>query len=160
MDTTAAPPTLDQTAGTVQSTSTVQGGDAARVRKFILPMDELERIREAGGPLAEADLSKLVGRALVAVVEVDGRIVAYWPVWQAVHAEPLWVTEAARNNPAVIRGILDQVEVAIDQFGDPLIFAIIEEGNELTSGAYASRLGFEKVPGELWVLYRKMEEGN
>lgn len=146
VDATAAPPTLDITNKTPS------------LRKYILPPDQLERIREAGGPLAEADLSKLVGRAHVAVVEIDGRIVAYWPVWQAVHAEPLWVAEDYRKSPAVIRGILDQVEVAMDQFGDPLIFAIIEDGNELTSGAYAQRLGFEKVPGELWVLYRQGEE--
>lgn len=127
------------------------------IRAFRLSMEDVERIREAGGPLAEVDLSHM-HQALIAAVEVDGKLVAYWPVWRAVHAEPLWVTEEARKSPAVIRGILDQVEAAMTEMGDPLIFAVIGDQDILTSGRYAMRLGFERVPGDLFVLYRKPQE--
>ena len=142
MEITDAPPTLP----TLETTRTV--------RTLMLPMEEVERIREAGGPLAEVDLSQM-HRALIAAVEVDGKIVAYWPVWRAVHAEPLWVAESHRRNPAVIRGILDQVEQAMDQMGDPLVFAVIGDQDILSSGHYAMRLGYERVPGDLFVLYRR-----
>lgn len=145
MDAIDAPPTLDAVA-------------PPKLRAYFLPMEEAERLREAGGPLAEADLSNMRA-ALLAVVEVDGKIVAYWPVWQAIHAEPLWVTEEQRHNPAVIRGILDQVEQAMIQANDPIIFAIIGEADLLTSGRYAKRLGFTRVPGDLYVLHRDTEEG-
>lgn len=143
VDATAAPPVLEPKPRTL--------------RCFMLPMEEIERIREAGGPLAECDLTHMA-RAIVAAVEVDGKVVAYWPVWKAVHAEPLWVHPDARNNPAVIRGILDQVELAMDEMGDPVIFAIIEDAEMLTSGAYAKRLGYQQVPGSLFMLFRQPKE--
>jgi hypothetical protein len=150
METSETPPTLGTMAG--------HTGDPPRVRAYMLPMDQAERLREAGGPLAEADLSNMRS-ALLAVVEVDGQIVAYWPVWQATHAEPLWVAEAQRHNPAVIRAILAQVEQAMAILHDPLIFAIIGDADLLGSGHYAMRLGFTRVPGDLFVLQRTPEEG-
>lgn len=126
-----------------------------QVQGIRLPMDQIERIREAGGPLAEVpDLSNMQ-RALVAAVEVDGTIVAYWPVWRAVHAEPVWVAEAYRKSPVVIKALLAELEKALDEMGDPVAFAIIGETDILTSGRYAMRLGFERVPGDLFFLMRQ-----
>jgi hypothetical protein len=126
---------------------------------FILDPDQIERIREAGGPLAEApDLSKFAQEAIIPVVEVEGRITAYWPVWKAVHAEPLWVAEGCRHNTAVIRGILQGVETALRAMGDPVAFAVIGQEDLDTSGVYAKRLGFDRVPGDLYYVVIGPEE--
>jgi hypothetical protein len=128
------------------------------VRGFQLPMDQLERIKEAGGPLAEVDTSNM-HRASIAAVEVDGKLVAYWPVWRAIHAEPLWVSEEWRHSPAVIRALLRELETALDplmaETGEHIAFAIIGDADILRSGRYAMRLGFERVPGDLFFLIRQ-----
>jgi len=123
------------------------------VRGFRLPVDQIERIREAGGPLAEVDLSR-ISHALIAAVEVDGQLVAYWPVWKAVHAEPLWIAEPYRQSLAVSRALLAEVDQAVEEMGDPVVFAIIGELDLLTNGRQASRLGFQRVPGDLYYLIR------
>ena len=143
MDLTDAPPTLTRTPTTV--------------RGFQLPMDQLHRLPEAGGPLSEVDTSHM-HRANIAAVEVDGRLVAYWPVWRAIHAEPLWVAEDWRNSPAVIRALLRELEHALDpllqETGESVAFAIIGDADILASGRYAMRLGFQRVPGDLFYLMR------
>lgn len=145
MDATAPPPSLDVS----RETPT----DPPITRVFILPPEQIDRIREAGGPLAEApDLSKFAQEAIVPVVEMDGKIVAYWPVWKAVHAEPLWVSTDHRRSTAIIRGILQGVETALAAFGEPVSFAIIGQDDLDTSGVYAKRLGFERVPGDLYYV--------
>jgi hypothetical protein len=131
------------------------------LKVFILPPAQIARIREAGGPLAEVDdLSRLASMAIVPVVERDGKIVAYWPVFKAVHAEPLWVATEARMSATVIRAILHGVESALSAMGDPVAFAIISEDDEgLVSGKYATRLGFRPVPGELYYVMLPQKEG-
>lgn len=131
------------------------------IRGFQLPMDQIDRIKEAGGPLAEVDTSNM-HKANIAAVEVDGTLVAYWPVWRAIHAEPLWVAEAYRNSPGVIRALLRELEKALDplmaETEEHIAFAIIGDQDILTSGRYAMRLGFERVPGDLFFLIRQPAE--
>ena len=131
------------------------------VRGFQLPMDQLDRLKEAGGPLAEVDTSNM-HKANIAAVEVDGQLVAYWPVWRAIHAEPLWVHEDYRRHPGVIRAILRELERALDplmaETGEHIAFAILGDQDILTSGKYVMRLGFERVPGDLFFLIRQPAE--
>lgn len=134
---------------------------AMTIRGFQLPMDQIARIQEAGGPLAEVDTSNM-HKANIAAVEVDGQLVAYWPVWRAIHAEPLWVAEAYRHHPGVIRALLRELEKALDplmqETGEHIAFAIIGDADVLASGRYAMRLGFERVPGDLFFLIRQPAE--
>lgn len=127
------------------------------LRQFILPADQIDRLREAGGPLAEqTDLTYLASKGSVAVVELDGQIVAYWVVFYALHAEPLWVSLTARHNAAVLRALVQQLEQLLDNVGDPVGFAIIQEDEILEQGAkYARRVGFKPVPGTLYYLIRE-----
>lgn len=127
------------------------------VASYILQPEHIERIREAGGPLAEvSDLSTLAQKSSICVVEMDGQIVAYWAVFYALHAEPMWVTESRRKSPAVIRALLRQLEQLLDHIGDPIGFAIIGQDDVLEQGAqYVERLGFEPVPGTLYYLVRQ-----
>lgn len=128
---------------------TVPDGVYPMIRAFLLPVAERERLREAGGPLAEVDLKTLEAEALP-VVEVDGRIVAYWPVFYALHLEPLWVAEAFRQHPGVLKGLLEQTEAAVASTGEPASFAIIDP--EAPSLPLAEKLGFARVPGDLYYV--------
>ena len=122
------------------------------LQAYILPSLEVARIREAGGPLADLPLDTIRDRGEVAVVEVDGRIVAYWVVCYALHADPLWIDPAFRTHPGVSRGLLTITQGILASSGEPVSFAIIGEADMLQHGINPARLGFVKVPGELYYL--------
>ncbi len=131
------------------------------MQSYILPPEQLERLREAGGPLADREtyptLDTLKDMA-VAVVEVDGQIVAYWVTWYALHAEPLYIAEPARKHPAVARLLIEQVRDVLARSGELSAFATIEEENLPVVGAYAGRLGFHRAPGALFYLVLPAQE--
>ena len=122
-------------------------------RHYTLGPEEVARALEAGGPLKDlsADPEKLKDMSL-AVVEVDGAIVAYWVVWYALHVEPLWVVEAERKNPAVIKGIVQEMQRIVEATGEPAAFCVIEEENLAVVAPYANRLGFTEAPGKLFYV--------
>src|SRR5258705_314463 len=95
------------------------------IRAYLLPLGQIERLREAGGPLAETDLSQLQLEALP-VVEIEGQIVAYWPIFYALHLEPLWIAEGSRRHPVVATGLLDLMTEALHTIGKPVAFAVID----------------------------------
>jgi hypothetical protein len=112
---------------------------------------EVERVREAGGPLAAVDdLSGLKTEKTVVAVEVGGRIVAYWVAFYALHLDPLWIDEAHRLSPAVNRILLDGMGAVVAQTQEPVAFAVLE--GDAPHLPQASRLGFEKVPGSLYYV--------
>ena len=118
---------------------------------FILPPDQIDRVREAGGPLADQpDLSRLAD-ATVVVAEVDGRIVAYWVAFYALHLDPLWIAEEHRRSPAVNRGLLEGIAAVVERTGEPVSFAVIESPTS-EQFALAERLGFARVPGDLYYV--------
>lgn len=125
------------------------------IQGYILPVAQLERLREAGGVLADRDtyptLETLKDMA-VAVVEIDGRIVGYWVTWYALHAEPLHIAEPYRTHPRVGRLLIEQVRDILQRSGEVSAFATIEEPNTEVVGAYAGRLGFHRAPGSLFYL--------
>lgn len=124
-----------------------------RIRRRVLPPEELARAVVAGGPLTDlgADPERLKSMA-VAVVEVDEVIVAYWVCWYALHLEPLWIREDYRKHPGVATGLIDQVREVVDASHEPAAFAVIEGENLEAVGAYAARLGFQEAPGKLYYL--------
>ena len=120
-------------------------------RVLMLPPEEIERVREAGGPLADLpDLSGLKAEKTVVAVEVDGRIVAYWVAFYALHLDPLWVAEAHRTNPAVNRGLLEAMGTVVARTGEPVAFAIL--AGDAPHLPQAERLGFAPVPGNLYYV--------
>lgn len=121
------------------------------LRAFLLPPAERERLREAGGPLAdpEVDLSSMQWEALP-VVEVDGRIVAYWPAFFGLHLEPLWIAEPHRLHVGVAKALLALTELAVAQIGRPVAFAVIAP--DAPTLTLAGRLGFARVPGDLYYV--------
>lgn len=131
------------------------------IRHFTAGPDDIPRvIEQAGGPLRElaADPERLKDMS-IACVEVDGQIVAYWVVWYALHVEPLWVTEEQRKHPAVIKGIVTEMQRIVEGTGEPAAFCVIEEANLQHVAPYADRLGFQAAPGTLfYVVVQPQEE--
>lgn len=121
------------------------------IARYTLHPDQIARVREAGGPLAEANPEKLKDMQ-IAVVEVDGQIVAYWGTFFALHAEPLFVTEAARKNPGVIAAIVAQLQEILSASTEPAAFCVIEDDTAEVVATYADRLGFHKAPANLYYL--------
>lgn len=123
------------------------------IRHFTLPPDQVSRAIAAGGPLQDlqVDPAKLSTMA-VAVVEVDGEIVSYWVAWYGLHCEPIWVREDHRKSPAVIRGIVDEMEQLIKASGDQAAFCVVEAENLPVVSTYVARLGFQEAPGRLYYL--------
>jgi len=121
------------------------------LRRFTLSPDQVARVQEAGGPLADADPEKLKDMS-IAVVEVDGRIVAYWVVFYALHVEPLWIAEDHRKSPGVVGGIVQQMQTIVEATSEPAAFCLIEEANAAVVAPYADRLGFHEAPGRVYYL--------
>lgn len=125
------------------------------IRHFILPPDQIERLREAGGPLADREMYPSLARLTAMtcpVVEVDGQIVAYWILWQALHVEPLWIHEDHRQAPGIARGLVEEVFQAIAAAGEQTAFSVVEDATLAVIGSYAARLGFQEAPGRLFYI--------
>ena len=123
------------------------------MRACVLRGEDIARVREAGGPLDEHPevLDQLKTGVVAAVEDDEGRIVAYWPIWVGIHAEPLWVTQAART-PKVIRCLIQTLQQALAEEAIPTAFAVIGHGDLATSLPPALKLGFQRVPGDLYFV--------
>lgn len=124
------------------------GHGPSTIRGYTLFKEDIERLREAGGPMADLpDLAGVRENMAVAVVEVNGTIVAYWPLFMAMHAEPLWITPTQRHNPGVIRAMVEAMLTEARQHDEPAVYcSILAPQVE----AYAARLGFVQLPGTMW----------
>lgn len=119
-------------------------------RVYTLFKEDIERLREAGGPVADLpDLAGVRENMAVAVVEANGRIVAYWCLFYALHAEPLFIAPEWRTHPAVVKGIVKGMLEEAGKTGEGAIYASIET-EEVEE--YGARLGFTPVPGRLWEM--------
>lgn len=124
-----------------------------------LAPEEIQRAIDAGGPLGEMQVqADRMKEMSVAVVEVDGVIVAYWVVWYALHVEPLWVDPAWRRHPAVIGGIVQEMEAVVEATPEPAAFCVIEAENAAIVGRYARRLGFHEAPAGASLYYLVLED--
>lgn len=123
------------------------------LRAYTLPADQAARAIAAGGPLQDlrVDPEKLA-QMTVAVVEVDGQVVAYWVAWYALHLEPLWIHPDHQKSPGVARALLGEMQSVVQATGEPAGFAVIEDENLAQIAPYAERLGFQPAPGRLYYL--------
>lgn len=122
------------------------------VHRTLDPADA-QRAIDAGGPLKDLQASPdRLKDMRIAVVEVDGQIVAYWVIWYALHVEPLWVHDDWRKHPGVIAGIVDEMQTVVESTGEGAAFCVIEAENAEVVAGYAHRLGFFDAPGKLYYL--------
>lgn len=125
-------------------------------RHFLLPPDQAARAIAAGGPLQAVDPAKLREMS-IAVVEVDGQIVAYWVAWYGLHVEPIWIDPAHRRSPRVVGGIVAEMEQLVSASGEQSAFCVIEAEDQATVAPYVERLGF--LPADGGQLYYLVEAG-
>lgn len=130
---------------------------AGTVTRRVLPDDEVALAIEAGGPLADLRVSpEKLKQMSVGVVECDDGtgpvIVAYWVVWFALHAEPLWVAPAYRKHPAVIKQVVQVMRDIVEASEEPAIYCQVEPADVELVAPYAERLGFIDAPGKFFYM--------
>mgnify|MGYP001282412127 CR=1 len=121
-----------------------------------LPPAEFERLAEIEPFKTYGVPSSETTRCVV--VEDNGVIVGYWPIWNAVHAEPLWLDEGYRNSPTIGRKMLEEAHVILKQHGVKSLFAVIGHKDILVNGPVAKKLGFERMSGDLYMMTIPPEE--
>lgn len=82
----------------------------------------------------------------------DSRMVACWMLHDAVHAEPVWIAEEERANPAVIRPLWESVRRVLVGSGCPVAYVVVGDGALANSAPLAMRLGFQPMNGNLFYL--------
>ena len=116
---------------------------------YILPPTEWGRIK---AELPESPLAKLEHYAdlegLVIVVEQDGVLVGHWPLLLTWHAEPLYLAPEHRKTGPALKHLLEGL-FATMRVSQVASAVVIIEDPELQ--AAAARLGFQPVPGQLYI---------
>jgi hypothetical protein len=120
------------------------------ITRRILPPEEYGRLKEAGGPLA--DVRPDPAHTKVNVVEENGQIVGYWPVFNAVHAEPLWIPESHRHRREVALALIAQVLETLQEYNVAAAFGVIADVDFVVNFPMAKKLGFSKAPGDLYFI--------
>lgn len=105
-------------------------------------LDQIPVVQEFGRPSPDN------ARVLVAE-DLEGKIQAYWFMFLAVHVEPMWFAEEYRNNPTTVRRMWGGVREAMMEHQIPIAFAVIADHDPAN---YASRLGFERLHGDLYFV--------
>lgn len=139
--------------------STVRVGDeVVTIRE--LGTDDLVRL-SAIPPFDTAGLPRLPNMRVVgAVREHDGMIVAYWMLFDAVHVEPLWIAADYQRKPALGRRLWEGVRKILCEVKVPRAFAMIHNDDAAMNMPMAMRLGFQRLPGDLYFLDTTKMKGN
>ncbi len=120
------------------------------VQTRLLPVAEWPTLAALPGPLFGVTITLDPDHARVVVVEDAQTIVGYWVAFNTVHAEPLWIAEEYRTNPAVGRGLLSAMMATLQECQVRYVFAIIGTQDLATTGALAERIGLTPIPGTLY----------
>lgn len=116
----------------------------------VLPDEDYPRLL-AFEPFATGGLpSPAVSRILVA--ELGGDIVGFWGLFNAVHVEPLWIHPDHRSRPGLIRRLWTAVQSELRAAGVFTAFACIADRDAAQNVPLALRQGFERVPGDLYMI--------
>ena len=116
----------------------------------VLPPEEFHRLSSFPGPLQALQGTPDPEHTRVVVVEQDGQIVGYWVLFNAVHAEPLWLDPSVRHKPKVALGLFAAVVSELQSAGVQSVFAIIGDPERETVGPMAERAGLVPLPGTLY----------
>lgn len=109
------------------------------------------------GPLAEQTLARNADAVILALYTPDltadhqKRLVGYWPIWQAVHIDGIWVDASVKaEGGGALRSLLEAAFATLQANGVTLAFAMLAD--DAGSLAQAQRLGFVRAPGNLYTL--------
>lgn len=89
---------------------------------------------------------------VVAVVDEEQHLRAYWPIWTAVHVDGLWIDQGltAETGAGAVRGLLLGLFATLRESGVARAFAVLPPGTP--SLEQGERLGFQRQPGDLYLL--------
>jgi len=91
-------------------------------------------------------------RVVVAQDKVSGAFVGYWFLFDAVHVEPVWIDPNYRKRPSLIRRLWGKVREILETGDVPGAWATIMHADTMPNAAQAVRLGFKRIPGDLYYL--------
>lgn len=116
-----------------------------------LPSAEWLRLIDQGvEPYCQHGLPPDNGHWRILVTEDEsGRITGCVSLHTQVHFDPWWISEDQRGNPGVVRGLIRESVMLLDQLGIDHVYATIGEANV---EMLAERLGFSAAPGRLYLL--------
>lgn len=121
----------------------------------LLPPDEWHRLA-AFEPFTSHGLPT-VEHWRVIVGEVDGAIVGFCCLFNAVHWEPWWIDPAYRKHPGLLRQMVDKTGDELRAAKVTNVFVCV--GDDIPDQqALVQRFGFEEAPGKLYMLALPEEE--
>lgn len=88
----------------------------------------------------------------------DGTVIGYWFLHAALHVEPFWL-HPEHGSPQLARRMWDGIRAMMEQSQAPVAHAIIMDEDLVTAGM-ARRLGFSPVPGRLYWVTTKPQNGD
>lgn len=110
------------------------------------------------GLFEQTGLPSLEQSKVIVGITSDKQIAAYWIVFDAVHVEPLWIRDDYRKNPGVGRRLWTAVQKVLLECKVKMAFAMIADGDAAINLPQATRLGFQRVPGQLYYIEVKPDE--
>jgi hypothetical protein len=123
------------------------------LQRRMLPTEEWWRLLPfepfVRGGLPSPDATRII------VAEVDGpggEIRAFWTITGCVHVEPVWIHPEERKRPGLVRGLWRQVLETLRENGVVSAFACIMDRDAAANTPLVMRLGFQKLPGDLYLL--------
>ncbi len=117
-----------------------------------LPPEEYPRILDAPGPLRELSGIPDPEHSRILVLEdAQGRIRGYWMLFNAIHAEPLYLDPEIRHRAQAGRDLLLQVYTELRAAGVQTVFAVVAPEDRETIGPMAKRLGLHPLPGTIYM---------
>ncbi len=112
--------------------------------------DEVTGVGAPDGPLKGMTLHPDSVAHMLCVVDETSTVKGYWPLFPAVHAEPLFLDPSVRLNVAVARQLIEAVLTKLQQNAVPYVFGIIGDGDVEINAPLAEKFGFIPIPGKLY----------
>ena len=95
--------------------------------------------------------------ALLVFRNLEGVIVAHWPLMLAWHAEPCYVHPDHRGSGDLIHTMVHSLRLVMGELGVPVAFASADEPAVVR---ILRTLGFQRAPGEMYYAYAATAVGS
>jgi len=115
-----------------------------------LPPDEYALLDAT--PLAQGigPIKPSASHRVISAQDSSGRIVGYWFVNAVLHLEPLWIADEHRGRAGLVRRMWKGVQRIMRECNAAVGFAVVNHEAPPYVIPRASKLGFQRVPGDLY----------